>query len=329
MNKKSRILLIVAAALLLFAAVSICITEISAKKIPHRYASAEEGRERMLSHTAYYDGFTQNDIDYRLQKRGATLDELLEASTAEVKDFNLIEKYLIDRRIAKMARTLKKNGYTIPLSDEIVYIKTDMEVEGGHSGYTHGNEVYLNSINIAFSFLSVGSNDYFGHLLWHELFHYLTRNNPDFRKDMYSLIHFTVADSDFELPESLRDMYFNNPDVEHHNSYATFTINGSKTDCFLLVICTQDYPEDGAPYGFPTETVLVPIDGSDTYYTPDQASDFDEVFGTNNDYVVDPEECMADNFADAMQFGIEGKDGQGYPNPEIIQGIIDILCKEH
>ncbi len=43
-------------------------------------------------------------------------------------------------------------------------------------------------------------------------------------------------------------------------------------------------------------TALVPVDGSDIYYTPEQAENFDEIFGTNTDYVIDPEECMADNF---------------------------------
>ena len=42
-------------------------------------------------------------------------------------------------------------------------------------------------------------------------------------------------------------------------------------------------------------------------------------------YVTDPEECMADNFAYAMLYGMRGNDGNGYPNPEIIQGIIDNL----
>lgn len=72
---------------------------------------------------------------------------------------------------------------------------------------------------------------------------------------------------------------------------------------------------------------LVPIDGTDTYYLSEQASNFDEVFGTNTQYVIDPEECMADNFAHAMLYGTEGKNGQGYPDPEIIQGIIDILSR--
>ena len=42
-------------------------------------------------------------------------------------------------------------------------------------------------------------------------------------------------------------------------------------------------------------------------------------------YVTDPEECMAADFAYAMLYGMKGNDGNGYPNQEIIQGIIDNL----
>ena len=59
----------------------------------------------------------------------------------------------------------------------------------------------------------------------------------------------------------------------------------------------------------------------------DDKTNYKEVFGANTDYDIDPEECMADNFKYAMYYGIEGKDGQGYANPEIIQGIIDIVSK--
>ena len=54
---------------------------------------------------------------------------------------------------------------------------------------------------------------------------------------------------------------------------------------------------------------------------------FYEIFGENTGYVVDPEECMADNFAYAIVYGIEGRDNQGYPSPEIIQAVIDYLKK--
>ncbi len=187
------------------------------------------------------------------------------------------------------------------------------------SGYTHGTQIYLNSANVIASVIPE-TGKYFERTLWHELFHCLTRNNPEFRAAMYSLINFTVTGTDYELPPSVRDFYRSNPDVEHHDSYATFNINGQDIDCFVVWIYLQE--QDGS---YSDEAVLVPVDGTDTYYLPEQASNFYEVFGNNTDYLLDPEECMADNFKYAMYFGIEGQDGQGYPNPEIIQGIIDQL----
>ena len=323
-----RIILIAAAAIVVLIAGDILLTEINAKKIPHRFASAEEGRELLLSNTGYYDHFTQIDIDIRMKKSGATMDELLKASTDEIRNFNIFEKYLMDRRIAKMARSLKKNNYELPKLEEIIYIKTDMAVEMGASGYTHGNEIYLNSVNIMFSIIP-GAGEYFDHLLWHELFHCLTRNNPDFRADMYSLIHFTVEDSDYELPPCVREKFLSNPDVEHHDAHATFIIDGQEKECFVAWIATMDYSEAQSSSESMTATALIPIDGTDVYYTKEQASNFDEVFGTNTGYTIDPEECMADNFADAMQYGMDGKNGQGYPNPEIIRGVIGRVSTGH
>ena len=96
-NKKKKgivkkVFLIIAAILLVWLLTDIIVTEVYAGKIPHHYASAKEGRELMLSNTEYYENVTQIDIDNRLGKSGGTLDELLEASTAEVKSFNIFEK---------------------------------------------------------------------------------------------------------------------------------------------------------------------------------------------------------------------------------------------
>ena len=322
-----KILLVIAGALLLWLISDICVTEIYATKVPHRFASAEEGRALLLANTDYYSQITQTDMDFRLGHGNATLDELLERSTAEIKNFNIIEKYIVDRHIAKMARKLAKNNYELPLPEKITFVKTDMSVEiMTASGYTHGTEIYLNSINIAISAIP-GAGQYFEKLLWHELFHCLTRNNPGFRAQMYSLIHFTVADSDFELPPCVRERYLSNPDVEHHDSYAAFMIEGQKIDCFLVWMATTDYSETQSGTEPDKIAVLVPIDGADIYYTRDQASNFDEILGTNTDYVIDPEECMADNFAYAMCYGTDGRDGQGYPNPEIIIGVIDMVSR--
>ena len=170
-----------------------------------------------------------------------------------------------------------------------------------------------------------GFSEYMNKLLYHELFHCLTRSNPQFRADMYSLIHFTVTDTVYELPSCVLERYISNPDVEHHDSYATFLIDGEPIDCYTACITTKSYAEAQSGFMSNDTTALVPVDGTDIYYTSEQASNFDEVFGTNTGYVTDPEECMADNFAYAMLYGMKGNDGKGYPNPEIIQGIIDYL----
>lgn len=304
------------------------ITKVQASKIPHRFASKEEGEEIMLANTDYYNNYTQNDIDFRMQKTGATLDELLEESRRNVQKYSIFEKIYIDHCFAKMQKTLRKNGYVLPEVDEIVFIKADMTLESGNSGYTHGTEIYLDgSVVTLYTFLHAISGDYFDTLLWHELFHCLTRCNADFRAQMYSLINFTVVDDDYEFPACVKDRYLSNPDVEHHNAYATFVIDGKEVDCYPVWTTTMDYAEAQSNFSRCAEVVLVPTDGTDIYYTPGQTSNFNDVFGMNTDYVNDPEECMADNFKYAMMYGMEGKNGQGYPNPEIVQGVIDYLKK--
>ncbi len=325
-SKKS--ILTVLAVLLIAGIFYVFLTEIQSSKIPHRFASVEEGRELLLANTEYYANYNQNDIDFRLRKIDGTIDELLEVSVQSVNEFSFIEKFFIDSRLAKIYRTLKRNGYELPPVEEIVFISTDMDLESGASGYTHGAQIYLNTVSIkvsAYMSFIPGFSKPFDELLWHELFHCLTRNNPDFRSQMYSLIHFTVADSDFKIPSSVAEYCLSNPDVEHHDSYATFVIDGQEINCFTAWITTKHYAEILSGWSDCETTALIPIDGTDTYYTREQASNFDEVFGTNTYYVIDPEECMADNFAYAMLYGMHGKDGKGYPNPEIIQGIIDIV----
>ena len=50
--------------------------------IPHRFASAEEGRELMLSNEDnYYSHFSQNDLDYKMQKTGATMSPMPMSAT--------------------------------------------------------------------------------------------------------------------------------------------------------------------------------------------------------------------------------------------------------
>lgn len=130
---------------------------------------------------------------------------------------------------------------------------------------------------------------------------------------------------EFPIPPSVFEYHITNPDVEHHDSYATFVIDGRNIDCFTDMVTTKHFEKEGDDFFDSMTTALIPIDGTDVYYTPKHAANFDEIFGKNTDYVIDPEECMADNFAYSVVYGMNGKDGNSYPNPEIIEGILSYL----
>ena len=292
----------------------------------YRYASKEEGKSLLLGNEEYYNGFSQNDIDYKLEKKDGRMEELLSFAGEQVLDFKNKEKAMLDDYFESMKNTLNEKGYSLPPLEEIVLVKTTMKEESGAGGYTHGTQIYLNGDRLG----AAASGDEarkseMKEILWHELFHCLTRCNPDFRKEMYKLIHFTVVDKDFPIPPNVFEYHISNPDVEHHNSYATFVIDGKNIDCFTDMVTTKHFEKEGDSFFDCFTTALIPIDGTDVYYTPEQAENFDEVFGTNTDYVLDPEECMADNFANAMLYGMDGPEGKGYPNPEIVEGILSYL----
>ena len=290
-----------------------------ASHIAHRYATAAEGRDLLAANDAYYAGFSQNDIDFRTKGADVTIDELRAFDEEQVLDFTDDERAVLDGLFADVERTVDECGYALPPLDEITLVKTTMAGEPGVLGYTHGTEIHL-----AQAFFDDEEQEQ-REVLYHELFHCLTRCNPDFRAAMYALIHFTIADHDFALPPRVAEYFISNPDVEHHDAWATFVIDGRGVDCFCAFVTTRHFEPQDKSFFDCAETALVPIDGSDTYYTPEETSNFDEVFGKNTGYVVDPEECMADNFSYALAFGMDGPDGKGYPTPEIIEGIIDYL----
>ena len=300
--------------------------------IPFRFATREEGVELMLANVEYFEKFSPNKLGYVMQNKDTSIENYIAFAREQVLDWTNEEKDAVAHGMKLIEDTFANRGWVLPPLETIVFIKTTMAEENYVMGYTHGTQVYLgNFLDSYFSGNYTASKplpDGFCTLLAHELFHCLTRCNPDFRAQMYSLIHFTIAQNDYALPPSVWEYYIANPDVEHHNSWATFTVDGKEIDCFTAFVTTKHFENKGEHFFKYGTTVLVPVDGSDVYYSKDQASNFDAVFGTNTGYVIDPEECMADNFSYAVIYGLNGLSGEGYDNPEIIEGIFEILSRQ-
>ena len=285
----------------------------------YRFADAEEAAELLLSNRAYYENMNQIDLNFRMQKFDATLEELEAFVATQTLDFTEAEKAAIDGAMTGIEATCRERGYALPTVDGIVFAKTAMLEECEAGAYTHGTQIYLGQYSMEVALSEVPEYvEFFREIVAHELFHCLTRNHPDFRAAMYAILGFTVAEADYDFAPAVRERIISNPDVEHHNSCAAFNINGEMVDCAVVFTTTKPFQKPGDSFFDVMVPGLVPVDDLSTMYTSDDAANFWEVFGENTDYVIDPEEALADNFRYTIVYGLDGKE---YETPEIIEAI--------
>lgn len=283
-----------------------------------RFASKEEGQQLIKSNTGYYNRLTQMDIDWRARKEGSTLDELIAFAQRNVLDFTERDKDIVMQTVKFIEHRLNEFDCHLPLPDEIIFIKTTMEDESKASAYTSGNMIFLNTFYIR------DSSPFLRELIAHELFHCITRHSPEFRQKMYSLIGFTVMDHDIEFPERIKRILMANPDVEHIDNYAEFTIDGVKRKCALVSYYIRSWAEasklEGPFAGFfnNIRVALMPLDELDHPYMISDASDFWEKMGSNTTYINAPEECLAVNFSYAIVYGPDME----YETPQLIKSIL-------
>lgn len=295
----------------------------------YEFADVEKGKQLLMSNTEYHDNFSKADLEYKLQKKGATKEEYLEFAESKVMEFTEEEKKMIDKCMNYIEQIIVKEGYTLPEIDTVNFVKTTMEEEGNAAAYTHKSDIYLGADALK-TYLDAPEEEqiYFAALMLHELFHCITRNNPDFRSEIYKVINFNVTGTDFKISPQIKERMISNPDVANHDAYATFTINGEKKDCFVVYLTTKEFENEGDAFFDNAQAHLIPVDSPDTVYTTDEVEDFWDVFGKNTYYVIDPEECLADNFYCAFLINQGDFKDFKWESPEILEKISTILKAE-
>ena len=288
-------------------------------KLTAHFATVEEGQQLMRERTLFHEQIAEGTLGFFLQRKGGTLEEYIEYSAEQVMEFTPEEEQRVNDTLAWLQDMLERHGLALPDPGEITFVKTTSQEALGSAGYTSGGTIFLGWFAYTPEYYT---DDMFRELVAHEVFHCLSRKFPEFRQAMYSLIHFTVMDHEIDVPEDLRNRIIANPDVEHHDSYATFTINGEKTDCYLVFLTDSVFEKEGDTFFEGMYSGVVPLDGS-AVYRADEVEDFMQVVGANTNYVEDPEEAMATNFAYAIQYLDAGYGN--FPSPEILEGIIDCL----
>ena len=313
------------------------------RQIGFHCASKTEGQQLMDSRTEYYASLSQIDLDWRMRKTNATLEEFKEYAKNQVLDFTQDEQNFMKRVVDYVEKRLSEIGCRLPFPTDITIVKTTMNEEGGAGGYTNGNVIYLGASELGRFARNTSESQnqrqllqiqllQMGNLLIHEMFHCLTRNNPDFRRSMYNLIGFTVLDHDINFPSSVKEYIMTNPDVEHLDNFIEVTIDGKKRPCELIVRYSKTWEEvsaagnKNASFFNHNECVLIPLDDLYKAYPVNDVEDFWDQVGRNTRYVFAPEECLADNFSYAiLSYGEDFK----FQSPELIENIIDLLKSKY
>ncbi len=281
------------------------------------FTDQEEAIDLFFANRTYLDGHNQNDYDYRMNKKGTTKEEYEAFARDQILEFSDQEIGLLVEGMQRIKNRFNRLGFSWPIQDPVVFIKTTMREEGDAAAYTHKNQIYLYENYCGY--LDDEETRYeFDRILTHELFHLLTRYRPDFRRLMYDVIGFSVGPEP-AFSQEVKNHIISNPDVERYDCYGLFTINGHPREC-TIVFAAPDY--NGEAMFTAAGPALVALDEPDRLIPLEEVEDFYDVIGKNTDYMIGAEECLADNFSYAVTFG---KD-YDYKTPEIIDRILDILC---
>jgi hypothetical protein len=222
----------------------------------------------------------------------------------------------IEAAAAELSGMLAELGIDIPLpaTVELVLTTGDEEIPG--AAYTRGTTVII----------TVGAMPISSGLLAHELFHVLTRNNPKLRDELYATIGYEPIPP-LVLPDALAAIRGTNPDAPVVGHAIRVRHDGSETLATQVILTSRPF-EGGTLFeyidlGFfalEDDGSLTLADGEPVRIPFDEAEGFFEQIGQNTQYIIHPEEILAENFR-LLVTGAEDID-----SPEVIARLRDVLA---
>lgn len=291
-----------------------------------RFASAEEGAAALAAEDAFTRSLSRFDLQCRLETdRDVTLDDWRKFAAGEVRAWEEKEIATVNSSIERLRPRLDK--LNLPLPGSILLVHTTGKEEGG-AAYTRGSAIILPDKVLAYPAAQ------FDRLLAHELFHVLSRHQPMLRSELYGLIGFQTC-APIELPASLADRKITNPDAPLVDCYIELKA-ADRTYIAAPVLYASadkfDAKAGGSLFKYLTFRLMV-LEKHDGQWRPalmgDQAividprkepAFFDKI-GNNTNYIIHPDEILADNFVHLVMGNLN------VATPRIVEGMGRVLGK--
>lgn len=290
------------------------------------FTTVEQGKDVLCQKDDFVERMSPFDRAARMKTdRIVTEKVYLEFVGKNIQSWQSDEKVIIEAAFKKIESNLSKLNLNWP---KVIYlIKTTGEEEGG-APYTRDSAIILPQTKL--------NSGHIHQTIAHELFHIFSRNNPQMQDDLYAVIGFKRC-NEIDFPGLLKPRKLTNPDAPKNNYYIEVSYVGKKV-CVVPILFSHtpkyDMQTGGEIFNYLEFKLLLVEKNPDGKFEPvyngnipvfaemRDISGFIEKVGKNTDYIIHPEEILADNFA----FLIEKK--QNLPSPEITEKLKDVLSKK-
>ncbi len=289
-------------------------------------ASVEQGRAALGKHDTYIN--TQGALERQIRlhsDKPISPDEFVKHVQQQVIPWTDEQK----KRLAAVAAALaeKLAPFNVPLPAEVLLIQTTGEDESG-AAYTRGNAIVFSKGRLA------GRDAPLERLLAHELFHVISRHDGVLRRKLYAVVGFAPCDP-IALPNDLEAVRITNPDAPMMDYY----INVKHEDEMLSAVPilfsdrAEFDPKRKRLFDYLQFRLLAVhrqagrwkplLEGGKPILIDARANkSFREQIGDNTNYIIHPDEILADNFVHLVRRTKDLK------SPEIVEKMRLVLSDD-
>jgi len=212
---------------------------------------------------------------------------------------NQVLRSAMDEALRLSQSLLKK--YPLPDTIRVGIIQGDLY--GPSVFYTRENGIYVPE-----PMVKAGNRKMLTTVLIHEIFHIQSRNYPKLQEKLYAHLGFKKLDLPIIYPKSFISQTLLNPDGTDWDYYIPLSIDDKKVFAFPLIVSKKSYFDPAEPNFFSyLKFQLFPLQRQKEGYKLSYEGDFNgldskwmtpffERITKNTNYIIHPDELMADNF---------------------------------
>ncbi len=257
------------------------------------FANVDQARQMLATKDAFVERMSPFDRASRLKtNRLVTEAEYLEFAASAALGWEETDRRVISAAYDQVEAKIR--ALHLPLPPKFFVVKT--------TGQEEGDTVYTRQTAVMIPRSKVGDN--LPRLLAHELFHIASRANPALAERLYAVIGFTRC-TEASYPANLAARKLTNPDAPRNDYCVRVTLDGRNVAATpILFSRTESYdPARGGEFfdymqlGLLVRAAPGEALAAEKIVGLQQVTGFFEQIGQNTQYVIHPEEILADNFA--------------------------------